>query len=191
MTEAHFFSLSCLLHPFVRAGPVYDRSGGWKRSWPQFLYLDTAHPWVQSLVLPLGFDASVTPIVSHKRIDLLFSLPELADVGAWIAHPTADPATYFKDGAEGSDVWTQSAIGASPLLLRCRLSLTRAVEWLADFEAMLPAGRYATLILSSGVHWLPDLFVGAQGGMTEVVRLWRIRRVLLGRDRYPARAHSC
>ncbi|EJD42309.1 hypothetical protein AURDEDRAFT_152915 [Auricularia subglabra TFB-10046 SS5] len=162
-TEMHFFSLSCMLHPYVRHAPFFHRGGGWKRSWAQYLYLDTTHPWVQTLLekqLPLGFRADLTPLVTHKRIDLLFSLPELSDVGAWVADPTADPTTYWDTGTW--PVITQSAL-----------------EWIGTFNAQLPAGRYGVLIISTGANWLPGLFKGARGGMPEVVRLWRVAMNLL------------
>ncbi|KAH7097966.1 hypothetical protein BKA62DRAFT_714672 [Auriculariales sp. MPI-PUGE-AT-0066] len=162
-TEQQFFSLSCLLHPHVRASPTFPSWGGWKASWPQFLYLNLADPWAKSLVeshMPIGFRPELTPLVSYLRVDLLFSKPELADVGAWTSHPTADPTTFFS--GDGGEVFTQSAL-----------------DWLGAYDAKYPAGKYNTLVLSSGGHWVPSLFKGLPGGSPEVLRLWRVAMHLL------------
>ena len=160
-TEQQFISLSCLLHPYVRAGPFFARHGGWKKSWPEFLYLNLQDKWIQSLLekqMPLGFNPAFTPIISYTRADLLFSKPELADVGAWTSHPTADPSKFWGPG----DIFTQSAL-----------------DWLDAFEAKFPAGRYATLILSSGTYWTPAVFKGLGGDAANVLRLWRVAMNLL------------
>ncbi|KAF8754547.1 hypothetical protein RHS01_05795 [Rhizoctonia solani] len=71
VTEQHFFSMSCMLYPHVRATPDYAPTGGsGPRDWPQHLYLNPSSPLLTQLKLPHGFDIDRTPLVTFRRVDL-------------------------------------------------------------------------------------------------------------------------
>ena len=66
MTENHFFSLSCILHPHVIATPDYT-GPEYDRGYPQNLYLDPDSSLIPSLHFPPGFSIERTPLVSFRR----------------------------------------------------------------------------------------------------------------------------
>ena len=139
MTENHFFSLSCLLYPHVIATPKYTEGGSFDRGWPQNLYVNPSSPLVRHISFPDGFDITATPLVTFRRIDLLFSQAELLNIHRSI-HPSR-PQTFelFSD----EPVWT--------LLV---------AEYLDLFTSPLPLGNYATMVVSTAGHWTTTLFSG-------------------------------
>ncbi|KAI0329672.1 hypothetical protein GY45DRAFT_842770 [Cubamyces sp. BRFM 1775] len=142
VTENHFFSLSCLLYPHVRATPDYVQNPYFDRAWPQNLYLDPSSPLVSQLSFPPGFDIEITPLVTFRRIDLLFE-PAALDALYRSLHPNsalvAEGASLFSD--EGT--WNLSP-----------------AEYVKLFTAPLPRANYATMVVSTGGHWTTTLFAG-------------------------------
>ena len=76
VTENHFFSLSCLLYPHVRATPDYNENPYYHRGYPQNLYLVSSSTLIRSIKFPRGFDMYKAPLVTFPRIDL-FKQPKL------------------------------------------------------------------------------------------------------------------
>ncbi|CAE6340317.1 unnamed protein product [Rhizoctonia solani] len=146
VTEQHFFSMSCLLYPHVRAAPDYGPIGGsGPRDWPQHLYLNPTSPLVTQLKLPAGFDMDQTPLVTFRRVDLLFSQDELDSVHR-VMHSNASgdvPITLFGPGASES-------YNLSPK------------TYLEQFMQPLPRGNYRTLIVSTAGHWTTGSLPGAR-----------------------------
>ncbi|KAL6303547.1 hypothetical protein BKA93DRAFT_734873 [Sparassis latifolia] len=141
VTENQFFSLSCILYPHVRATPNYTENPYFDRAWPQHLYLSPTSPLLPHLSLPPHFNISGTPLVTFRRVDLLFSQPELVSLYAEL-HPdkAAEPGwSLFSD----EKAW----------------SLPPA-EYLALFGADDAGARYRTLVASTGGHWTTTLFSG-------------------------------
>jgi hypothetical protein len=135
--ENHFFSLSCSLYPHVVATPYYSSGQSWDRGWPQNLYLNPKSPIISDIALPTGFNITGTPLVTFRRIDILFSKAELNAL-YHIKHPHFLPNdTLFGD--EG--VWTL------PIQ-----------EYLDVFFSPMPKGNYGTMIVSTGGHWTTTLF---------------------------------
>ncbi|EIN11174.1 hypothetical protein PUNSTDRAFT_82721 [Punctularia strigosozonata HHB-11173 SS5] len=133
VTENHFFSLSCLLYPHVRATPNYTENPYFDRAWPQHLYLSPQSPLLPSLSLPPGFSISSTPLVTFRRVDLLLSGPELESLYATSLPALAASKPLFSD----EKYWSLSP-----------------KEYVDDL--FLP-GRYSTLVLSTGGHWTTTL----------------------------------
>lgn len=137
VTENHFFSLSCILYPHVIATPFYAPGQNWDRGWPQNLYLNPNSPVVNNITFPPKFNITSTPLVTFRRIDILFSKSELNAL-YHIQHPYFSPNdTLFSEEA----VWTK------PLH-----------EYLDIFLAPPPKGNYGTMIVSTGGHWTTTLF---------------------------------
>lgn len=143
VTENHFFSLSCLLYPHVIATPKYTEGVSFDRGWPQNLYLNPSSPLLQHkhISFPDGFDITVTPLVTFRRIDLLFSQAELLDIHRSI-YPSPPQAQGFKLFSD-EPVWTL------PL-----------ASYLDLFTSPLPLGNYATMVVSTAGHWTTTLFSG-------------------------------
>ncbi|XP_006457300.1 hypothetical protein AGABI2DRAFT_229641 [Agaricus bisporus var. bisporus H97] len=137
VTENHFFSISCSLYPHVIATPYYAPGSSWDRGWPQNLYLNPNSPIISSIAFPPGFNITGTPLVTFRRIDILFSKAELNAL-YHTNHPYFSPNdTLFGD--EG--VWT------SPIR-----------EYLDLFFSPIPKGNYGTMIVSTGGHWTTRVF---------------------------------
>ena len=169
VTENHFFSLSCLLWPHVIATPDYTKSNSFDRAWPQHLYLNPASPLLEDdahvlitghraghearrrIELPEGFDIAKTPLVSFRRIDLLFSPKELETM-----HKELHPEYYQANASfklfEEEAVWSISP-----------------EEYLDVFTQEVPLGRYRTMVVSTAGHWTMGLFKGynVEGAKTE------------------------
>ncbi|KAH9942489.1 uncharacterized protein BXZ73DRAFT_88047 [Epithele typhae] len=139
VTENHFFSLSCMLYPHVRATPDYTL-GGFDRAWPQNLYLNSSSPILPSLKLPKDFDIENTPLVTFRRVDLLL-MPSKLDALYRQIHPTSkylhNKTTLFSD----EPLWNLSP-----------------EEYVGMLTTPRPAGGYSTLIVSTGGHWTTHLF---------------------------------
>ncbi|KAH9941122.1 uncharacterized protein BXZ73DRAFT_98334 [Epithele typhae] len=140
VTEGHFFSLSCMLYPHVRATPDYTKSKTFDRAWPQNLYLDPSSPLFSSLKLPEGFDVATTPLVTFRRVDLLL-MPSRLDDLYWQLHPTSkylhNRTTLFSD----EPLWSLSP-----------------AEYVGMLTSPRPVGGYSTLIVSTGGHWTTGAF---------------------------------
>ena len=142
VTENHYFSLSCLLYPHVRATPDYRMIAGYDHGWPQNLYLNPDSPLIPHLRFPEGFDIAATPLVTYLRIDLLYTTREL-DALYHARHPYSKyrgpDESVFSDEA----TWTESPS-----------------EYVRLFTAPLPQANYATMVVSTGGHWTTTLLAG-------------------------------
>ena len=150
ITEGHFFSLSCMLHPHVIATPTYTPNSYFDRAWPQNLYLNPDSPLLRpnsrinkQLVFPPGFNISTTPLVTFRRIDLLFEQSELVDLHKTL-HPNY-PSNFSLFSEEAT--WSMSPTEYVPLFL---------------------SRGYSTMIVSTAGHWTTTLF-GGYGETSEVV----------------------
>ena len=138
MTENHFFSLSCILYPYVFATPDYTL-GGFDRAWAQNLYLKPSSPLLSTLSLPEGFDIASTPLVTFRRIDLLLSKDELISI-----HNSSQPEnTTLKD----TSLFSEEGIWTLPVK-----------EYLNEFLSPLPKANYATMVVSTAGHWTTGVF---------------------------------
>ena len=131
-----------MLYPHVRATPDYVQNPYFDRAWPQNLYLDPSSPLVSQLSFPPGFDIETTPLVTFRRIDLLFE-PAALEALYRSLHPhsplVAANANLFSDEA----TWNLSP-----------------AEYVKLFTAPLPRANYATMVVSTGGHWTTTLFAG-------------------------------
>ncbi len=141
MTENHFFSLSCLLYPHVRATPDYNKQD-YGRDHPQNLYLDKSSPLVASISFPPGFDIEKTPLVTFRRIDLLMSQPRLDDLYHTL-HPDSKYVRANESLFSDEATWTLDP-----------------AAYVKTFTTPLPEGNYATMVVSTGGHWTTTLFSG-------------------------------
>ena len=168
VTENQFFSLSCLLWPHVIATPDYTK-GSFDRAWPQHLYLNPASPLLEDdahvlitghragqearrrIELPEGFDIAKTPLVSFRRIDLLFSPKEIETMHREL-HPE-----YYQANASFKLYGTKAVWSSSP------------EDYLDVFTQDVPLGRYRTMVVSTAGHWTLELFKGydVEGANTE------------------------
>ena len=142
VTENHFFSLSCLLYPHVRATPDYIANPYFDRAWPQNLYLAPSSPLLSTINFPPGFDIEKTPLVTFRRVDLLMEPPQL-DALYHSLHPDS---TYVRPN---ESLFSDEAVWNLP-----------PSEYLKILNAPLPEGNYATLVVSTGGHWTTTLFAG-------------------------------
>ncbi|KAI0930047.1 hypothetical protein AcV5_006854 [Taiwanofungus camphoratus] len=150
VTENHFFSLSCLLYPHVRATPNYTENPYFDRAWPQHLYLSPSSPLLPHLRPPAHFDAARTPLVSFRRVDLLLAQDELAALHAEL-HAEPPAAALFGD----ERAWSMPP---------------------AEYVDAFLAGGYGTLVASTGGHWTTTLFAGLRD--EDAPPLYGIGRVL-------------
>ncbi|KAG5635259.1 hypothetical protein H0H81_011894 [Sphagnurus paluster] len=140
ITEGHFFSLSCVLHPHVIATPVYTPNSYFDRAWPQNLYLNPDSPLLQEkhFALPPGFNITGTPLATFRRVDLLFTQDNLTRLHATLHPSTAANASFALFSSEAA--WSLSPKEYLPLF----------------FD-----GGYSTMVVSTGGHWTTTLFGGA------------------------------
>jgi len=163
--ERQFYSLACMLHPYVRVAPIHWEGWDWEAGWPQYLYLNTDDSWVQHVLasaVPPGYSGEATPLVSFHRADVLFGQRELADMAAAMSGLEV-PIDLTAFWSEQFDFVTTGS----------------SKDWLGAFDLMLPAGRYDTLVVNSGAYWLPAIFAGLDGDLPEILRLWRVSMTLL------------
>lgn len=155
MTENHFFSLSCILHGHVIATPDYTSGKPWDRGWPQNLYLDRKSPLVPSINFPKNFDIAKTPLVTFRRIDILFSKEELIQIHREIQ----PPATILEDDS----LFGEQAVWTVPL-----------PEYLTEFLAPLPTGNYKTMVVNTAGHWTIEAFAKTSPpGIEGVINLFK------------------
>ncbi|TFK22221.1 hypothetical protein FA15DRAFT_671767 [Coprinopsis marcescibilis] len=145
VTENHFFSLSCLLYPHVIGFPDYNKlTGMYDRSWAQHLYLNPDSPILKDINLPSGFNLSSTPLVTFRRVDLLWSKSELETM-----HKELHPEFYDTTSSEGFSLFGEERTWSIP-----------PKEYLDIFYKPLPEGNYATMVVSTAGHWTTNLFRG-------------------------------
>lgn len=138
ITEGHFFSLSCILYPHVRATPDYIANPYFDRAWPQNLYLTPNSSLIPTLNFPTNFSIENTPLVTFRRVDLLLEKSELIDLHRATYNPPENFSLFSDEG-----FWSLSPEYYMPL-----------------FTAPLPEANYATLIASTGGHWTTTLMSG-------------------------------
>lgn len=143
ITEGHFFSLSCLLYPHVIATPDYNGNSGFDRAWPQHLHLSPTSPLLSSLSFPAGFNITLTPLVTFRRVDLLLTQDELVSL-----HQTVHRADSTALATNFSVFSDEAAWSLSP------------EEYMPLFTSPLPQGNYATMVVSTAGHWTTNLFSG-------------------------------
>ena len=134
VAENHFFSLSCLLYPHVRATPNYTENPYFERHWPQHLYLLPTSPLVGKLKFPQGFSIENTPLVSFRRVDLLLSREELERLYNSIYSPSPDSPLFSDD-----TFWSLSPF-----------------EYVGQFTSK--ENNYQTMVVSTAGHWTTSVF---------------------------------
>jgi len=156
VTENHFFSLSCILYPYVIATPDYNSGASFDRAWPQNLYLNPSSHFISTLSLPAGFNITSTPLVTFRRIDLLLSKDELISIhkSSQSQNVSLDDTSLFSD----EKLWTL------PL-----------AEYLEEFLAPLPKANYATMVVSTAGHWTKTVFSKVEPpGIKGVLNLFEV-----------------
>jgi hypothetical protein len=138
ITENHFFSISCILYPHVVATPDYT-SQGYKHDDAQHLYLSPHSPLISHLKFPEGFDIEKTPLVTYRRVDLLFEHFELLQLHNELYGSPSNFTLFDKNTA---------SFNLSP------------AYYMRLFTKPLPEANYATLVASSAGHWTMTLFSG-------------------------------
>ncbi|KAJ7122874.1 hypothetical protein C8R44DRAFT_918494 [Mycena epipterygia] len=92
ITEGHFFSLSCMLYPHIRATPITWKirtlTGPGHKT-----YLDLDSP--SGLTLPDRFSIARTPLVTFRRVDLLLEKQRLVDLDSELY---TEPANLIQRG---------------------------------------------------------------------------------------------
>ena len=146
ITENHFFSLSCLLYPHVRATPNYTENPYFDRAWPQKLYLSPTSPLIPELDLPPDFSIENTPLVLFRRVDLLLNQEDLETLYQ----------NTFRTEAEDEDPTATNVTTKSLFSDETTWSLSPS-EYMPIFLASLPEGNFGTLIVSTGGHWTTTL----------------------------------
>ena len=146
ITEQHFFSLSCVLFPHVRATPNYTENPYFDRAWVQNLYLSPTSPLLSELDFPTGFSIETTPLVTFHRVDLLFNQHDLDA----IYRRTLIPEDTFgmnpeQDLANKTLFSDERAWSMSPS------------EYMPEFLGDLPDFNYGTLVVSTAGHWTTTL----------------------------------
>ncbi|KAH7889035.1 hypothetical protein F5I97DRAFT_2006482 [Phlebopus sp. FC_14] len=145
ISENHFFSLSCLLYPHVRATPNYTENPYYDRAWSQNLYLSPTSPLLAELNYPANFSIESTPLATFRRVDLLLSKDDLDSLFRSTLRTEADeedptgavtPKSLFSE----EQTWSLSPS-----------------EYMPMFLASPPDGNYGTLIVSTAGHWTTTL----------------------------------
>ncbi|KAF8513175.1 hypothetical protein BU17DRAFT_53470 [Hysterangium stoloniferum] len=133
ISDGHFFTISCILYPHVRADPEYpfDRDG------KQHLYLSRSSSLITQLKYPSGFDIDKTPLVTFQRVDLLLGKATLK-------------ALYLNKSSSASppELFSEQLVWAPDPAI-----------YLPFFLGTLPY-NYQTLILNTAGHWVTSLFMG-------------------------------
>jgi len=129
ITENHFFSLSCLLYPHVRATPNY-----------------TTSPLLPELDFPPDFSIENTPLVLFRRVDLLLNQEDLETLYQ----------NTFRTEAEDEDPTATNATTKSLFSDEMTWSLSPS-EYMPTLLASPPEGNFGTLIVSTGGHWTTTL----------------------------------
>ncbi|KAG2127491.1 hypothetical protein DEU56DRAFT_528860 [Suillus clintonianus] len=151
ITENHFFSLSCLLYPHVRATPNYTENPYFDRAWQQNLYLSPSSPIIPEIAMPEGFSIENTPLVSFRRVDLLLNGTELDA----IYHSSAffdEPTDFDSEDPSSQPNRTESLFSDEAFW-----SLSPS-EYMPTFLDSPPDANYGTLVVSTAGHWTTTVF---------------------------------
>ncbi len=148
-----------MLFPHVIATPDYVKNPYFDRAWPQNLYINPESPLIHKLRFPPGFNNTITPLVTFRRVDLLLEQGELVELHRALYDPPEDFSLFSEEQA-----WNLSPD-----------------YYLQLFAAPLPEANYGSMILSTGGHWTTTLLSGyrdeskeEQGfGIDGVVRFFR------------------
>lgn len=146
ITENHFFSLSCLLYPHVRATPNYTENPYFDRAWQQNLYLSPSSPILSELALPEDFSIADTPLVSFRRVDLLLNHDDL-------------DALYQSTVISGEPSHSDNQVPSAPptkaetVFSEEQFWSLSPSEYMPMFLASPPESNYGTLVVSTGGHW--------------------------------------
>ncbi|KAG1751315.1 uncharacterized protein EDB91DRAFT_1045527 [Suillus paluster] len=146
ITENHFFSLSCLLYPHVRATPNYTENPFFDRAWQQNLYLSPSSPLIPEIDLPEGFSIENTPLVSFRRVDLLLNQADLNE----LYHSSAFPGELTHSASQdpsSQPTKAESVFGDDQVW-----SLSPS-EYMPTFLDSPPDANYGTLVVSTAGHW--------------------------------------
>ncbi|KAG1739289.1 hypothetical protein EDB19DRAFT_851183 [Suillus lakei] len=146
ISENHFFSLSCLLYPHVRATPNHTENSPYDHAWQQNLYLSPTSPLISEIAMPEGFSIENTPLVSFRRVDLLLNGTEL---NALYHSPAFSIEPDDLDSQELSSQYTkaESVFGDEAFW-----SLSPS-EYMPMFLGSPPDANYGTLVVSTAGHW--------------------------------------
>ncbi|KAG1739287.1 hypothetical protein EDB19DRAFT_2039374 [Suillus lakei] len=146
ISENHFFSLSCLLYPHVRATPNHTENTPYDHAWQQNLYLSPTSPLISEIAMPEGFSIKNTPLVSFRRVDLLLNGTEL---NALYHSPAFSIEPDDLDSQELSSQYNkaESVFGDDAFW-----SLSPS-EYMPMFLDSLPDANYGTLVVSTAGHW--------------------------------------
>lgn len=146
IAENHFFSLSCLLFPHVRATPNYTENPYFDRAWAQRLYLSPTSPLLAELDFPADFSIESTPLVTFRRVDLLLNKEDLE---------TLYQNTYRTE-AEDEDPTATNVTTKSLFSEEQAWSLSPS-EYMPIFLASPPEANFGTMVVSTGGHWTTTL----------------------------------
>ncbi|BGP52443.1 hypothetical protein JCM10450v2_008421 [Rhodotorula kratochvilovae] len=128
LSEQHFFSLSCVLFPHVRAIWPFPTMSEWQQIKEEHLFLDPASPLIRGgrLRVPDDWDFEGSPLVTHVRTDHGFAPDELVDLHS---SPRNSPST------------TANLTSLYPTLLSLP-AITPPVDLLTDVETFSPPLSY-------------------------------------------------
>ncbi|KIK91224.1 hypothetical protein PAXRUDRAFT_149979 [Paxillus rubicundulus Ve08.2h10] len=146
ITENHFFSLSCLLYPHVRATPNYTENPYFDRAWAQNLYLSPTSPLLTELDFPSDFSVENTPLVTFRRVDLLLNREDLES----LYH------SALRAAADGEDPSATNSTSKS-LFSSEQMWSSSPSEYMPAFLSSPPDGNYGTLVVSTAGHWTTTL----------------------------------
>jgi hypothetical protein len=146
ITENHFFSLSCLLYPHVRATPNYTENPYFDRAWPQKLYLSPTSPLLPELNFPPDFSIENTPLVLFRRVDLLLNKEDLE---------TLYQSTHGTEAADQDPSATNST--QKSLFSEETMWSISPSEYMPILLSSPPEGNFGTLVVSTGGHWTTTL----------------------------------
>ena len=146
VTENHFFSLSCLLYPHVRATPNYTENLYVDRALPQRLYLSPTSPLLPELDFPPDFSIENTPLVLFRRVDLLLNQEDLETL-----YQNTFRTEEEDEGSTATNATTKSLFSDE-----ATWSLSPS-EYMPIFLASPPEGNFGTLIVNTGGHWTTTL----------------------------------
>jgi len=157
VSHNHFFSISCTLgrHVTVRERVPAPGETFIDTSGPLHIYLNPASPLMTTLSLPPGFDIANTPLVTARRVDLLWSVQEVQ--AFW-------DSTQDKPMQDGKTVFTHE------------IAYTiRFDTYLSDFLQPLPTASYSAMIMTTGAHWTNYHFNGTTpAGIPGIMKLFKV-----------------
>ncbi|KAB5590092.1 LPS-assembly protein LptD [Ceratobasidium theobromae] len=105
--------------------------------------VNPSSPLVSQLRLPPGFDISRTPLVSFRRVDLLFEKHELDAIHRSMHHNGSSVPELI-----GPNAWATWDLSPS--------------VYIKQFTAPLPEANYRALVVSTAGHWTTSTLNGAR-----------------------------